>query len=477
MRTKIIATVGPSTDSPETLLTLARRGVRTFRLNFSHGSPEDFAPVVKTLREVESEIAEPLTVLQDLAGPKMRLGDCGFESIEFSKGDCALMGPGCGTENRSGGSGFPLLPFENDDILSTVRPGGTVVLGDGALVLKVRERTGSGRLLLEALTPGLVTPRKGVTFPGLEVDGPALTAKDREDLRAGLALGVDMIAVSYVGRPEDVAAAREAALETGRAVPVIAKLERLRAIERLEGIIAEADAVMVARGDLGIECPLPDLPGLQKRIIRACNRAAKPVIVATQMLLSMVQSRRPTRAETTDVANAVLDGADCLMLSEETAIGRFPTESVFMMGEIATRAESLYFEEKKERRFRYSGDSPAAVLGYGAGLLAERSDAQALVCHSVSGGTARLLSSLRPEQPIYALSPDPAVGRLLNLTWGVRPWEVDEAEPDHLRRAEIFIDRCAALHPGRTAVITAGHPAPGETRADTNLLKLYRKPL
>ena len=470
MRTKIIATVGPATSSRDMLARLAEAGVAVFRLNFSHGDVPFFRRIVDDIRSIERERGEPLTILQDLPGPKIRIGMLPGNTLTVIKGNELILGP----EAREGDS-VPSLPFDNQQLLNDMTPGDRLVLADGGLQFRVRERLPDGRALIEALGNGIVTSRKGLALPGKTVALPALTDKDRKNLAVGLELGVDAVAVSFVQSAEDIRQVKSLLRAAGRALPVVAKLERRNAVENLDAILAETDMVMVARGDLGVECPLPELPALQKRIIRACNAASKPVVVATQMLLSMVNSPVPTRAETTDVANAVLDGADCVMLSEETAMGNYPVETVAYMRQIAAEAES-YLLETRELVEPEAGSGPPEFLAYAACLLAEKTGARAIVAHSMSGASARLLSSCRPSQTIHALTPDAGVLHALNFTWGVRPHFVEEnPEVSHLRRVQRYIAATPDFPVGEDVVITAGEPSPGQPRRGTNLVQIYRK--
>lgn len=470
MRTKIIATVGPATSSREMLARLAETGVTIFRLNFSHGDVPFFRQLVSDIRSIETERGEPLTILQDLPGPKIRIGMLPGNALNVIKGNELILGP----EAREGDA-VPCLPFDNRELLADLTQGDRLVLADGGLQFRVRDKMADGRVLIEALGSGIVTSRKGLALPGKAIALPALTEKDRKDLAVGLELGVDAVAVSFVQTAEDIRQVKSLLRAAGRNLPVVAKLERQNAVENLDAILAETDMVMVARGDLGVECPLPVLPALQKRIIRACNLASKPVIVATQMLLSMVNSPAPTRAETTDVANAVLDGADCVMLSEETAMGNYPAETVAYMRQIATEAETYLLETRRlVEPEAHSG--PPEFLAYAACLLAEKTGARALVAHSLSGASARLLSSCRPSQTIHALTPDTGVLHALNFTWGVRPHFVEEdPEVSHLRRVQRYIATTPEFPVGEDVVITAGEPSPGQPRRGTNLVKIYRK--
>jgi pyruvate kinase len=468
MHTKIIATIGPSCREKYMITRLVKGGVRIFRLNFSHGSAEDFTEIFQGIREVEEETGTNLTILQDLSGPKIRMGDLRQSPLKVVTGDEVYMGPSEFMDDH------PLyIPFDHEKILADLNQGDTVRVSDGGLKFEVVERSG-GMVRLLAADTGIITSRKGVSFPGIRTSIAALTDKDKKDLVDGLKMGIDAVALSFVQGPEDIAEAKDIIEEQGKWVPVVAKLEREVAVKRLEEIIDICDAVMVARGDLGLECPLPSLPTLQKRIISSCNEAATPVIVATQMLLSMVHNPMPTRAETTDVANAVLDGADCLMLSEETAIGQYPLECIGYMREIAEEAEKLFFErgispveprKKGEENF----------LAYAACLMAQKVEARALVVHTDSGFTARLISSCRPEQPIYGLSPNVNMQKYMNFSWGVKSVNIPREPRDHLQRTELFVEKNSGFAPGDKLIITAGHPKAGQERSLTNLLKVYRK--
>lgn len=469
MKTKIIATIGPASNSPEKLRELVNAGVSVFRLNFSHGDSSQFTGIIDSIRALEVELKKPITIMQDLSGPKIRIGELDAP-IEFQPGDTALLGPECPPR----GVEMPFIPFDNEGVLNSLEEGDRVVLADGSLQLTVLEKWTDSVFALEAQSSGIVTSRKGLALPGKSVKVPALTAKDKKDLVDGLELGVDAVALSYVQTPEDILEAKEIIRKQGKNIPVVAKLERQNAVDRLEDILKVVDIVMVARGDLGIECPLPELPGIQKRIIQACNRAGKPVIVATQMLLSMVHSPSPTRAETTDVANAVLDGADCVMLSEETAMGEYPVETVRFMNWITSEAEKILAQDN--RRFNRPDDEEASeFLSYSACLLAEKTGSVALVAHSMSGTAGRALSARRPRQPIYVITPVENAVRPLNFSWGVVPVKVDTYPNGHLERVETFIHSCKDFAKGDYMVITAGQPYPGEESQGTNLVKIYKK--
>lgn len=472
MKTKIVATLGPASNKKPVIRKLAQAGVRIFRLNFSHGDASMFVDVIHAIRDVEKELGIPLTIMQDLSGPKIRLGVLQEPSITVTKGMHLLLGP-----SSRYSAELPYLPFDHALILDSLVPGDRLVLADGGLQFHVTRRREDGNVELEASNNGMVTSRKGLALPGKTTRVPALTEKDRKDLAAGLILGVDAVAISYVQTAQDVRDAKNIILAAGKNIPVVVKLERQNAVDHLEEILRETDIVMVARGDLGVECPLPMLPALQKRIIRACNQACKPVIVATQMLLSMVNSPAPTRAETTDVANAVLDGADCVMLSEETAMGNFPVETVAYMREITDQAEKLLLERHQLSAPAAEGDIPA-FLAYSACLLGQKTHADAIVAHSMSGSSARQISACRPAQPIYALTPEPESVKALNFAWGVNPVLVEnpQEEPSHMRRAEHFIDNNPEFRTDARFIITAGQSTYHNTPArGTNLVKVYWK--
>ncbi|MCL1984996.1 MAG: pyruvate kinase [Betaproteobacteria bacterium] len=470
MRTKIVATIGPASNNKAMLKKLITAGVRIFRLNFSHGDASLFVDIIRFIRELEAELQIPVTIMQDLSGPKIRLGNLSVASIEIAKNDMLLLGP-----SDAATSELPYLPFDHPEILESLVRGDRMVLADGGLQFTVNERRNDGLVLLQASNNGIVTSRKGLALPGKATKIAALTAKDKKDLADGLILGVDAVAISYVQTPDDVREAKNIIMAAGKNIPVVVKLERQGAVDRLDEILRETDVVMVARGDLGIECPMPELPTLQKRIIRVCNAACKPVIVATQMLLSMVNNPMPTRAETTDVANAVLDGADCVMLSEETAMGNYPVETVHFMRQIALKAEELLLEQHHLQE-PPEDKGIEEYLAYSACLLAKKTNAKAIVSHSMSGASARLVSARRPPQIIYGLTPEAEVVKHLNFSWGVQPVFVsDIKESSHVVRVEHFIDQEPQFKTDDTVIITAGQPKPSDQRRGTNLVKIYRK--
>ncbi|WP_316896939.1 pyruvate kinase [Pseudodesulfovibrio indicus] len=469
---KIIATLGPGTETYEAVKELVASGAKIFRLNFSHGGRDFFSKMVEIIRKLESETGLTLTVLQDLSGPKIRTCDVGLGAIEVSKGTEVLLG----TSDKAEAATEPFICLDIPEMYHGVKVGDPVALSDGMIRFNVVAIEDEHLIRLQATNSGMCPPRKGITFPGTVTPLAPLTEKDKADLAIGLELGVDVVAMSFVQKPEDIRNLRTEMAKHGTQLPIVAKLERTAALACLEEILEEADGIMVARGDLGLELDLAELPVAQKRIIKACNKAGKPVIVATQMLLSMVNSPMATRAETTDVANAILDGADCVMLSEETAIGRYPGETVRFMRKIAYETESYLFESGQADLERgVAKEHPSTFLAYAAAMLAGKTNAKAIVCHSTSGATSRLLSSCRPKQSVYALSSNHTVRHFTNLSWGVIPAIPLDVLHDHQERAEVFVRQSPAFAEGDIVIITAGQPERGRSATQTNVVKLYEK--
>jgi pyruvate kinase len=474
MRTKIIATLGPASNNYETMKAMVAHGVRIFRLNFSHADAAYFAPTVKRIRELENEFGFPLTALGDLCGPKTRIGEIKGSPVQIEKGNFVSLA----LPDLAGTVGDNLfIPLDFPELLKGLTVDMPVSLSDGMLRFKVTRIIKPDQAYeMEAQNAGLLTSNKGIAFPGKHHPIPALTEKDKKDLHEGLDIGLDAVAISFVQTRKDIEDTRAEIARHGVWVPIVAKIERQNAVDDIEGILAVADAAMIARGDLGLECPMARVPIIQKRLIRACRHAQKAAIVATQMLLSMVKNPVPTRAEATDVANAMLDGADCVMLSEETAVGSYPVEAVKFIEETAADAEAYFLERvqgpyapKKEEH------NPVKYLSYAACLLADNMEAKAIACHSTSGATARLLSSRRPGNPIYALTPDTRVQRALNFFWNVNPRPTDESLPEHIDRLETWAAKNPDLEAGDTVIMTSGEKVPGCQEIHTNQVKIYYK--
>ncbi len=410
-RTKIVCTLGPASNDPAMIRGLAEAGMRVARINCSHGSPEEHAEGVRAVRAVAQDTGIPLAVLYDLSGPKIRTGDMA-EPVMLETGKPFTL------TARTPAPGEVPLGFT--ELPRYVTPGQRILLDDGSLEAEVVSVTDTD-IVACAKNSGPLGSHKGINLPGASLPIPAVTDKDIDDLRLGLRVGVDWIAMSFVRTPEDIAPVKAVMDEEGIARPIIAKIEKHEAIANLDAIIDVYDAVMVARGDLGVEVSLERIPLLQKEIIRKANAAGKPVITATQMLDSMIRNPRPTRAEVTDIANAILDGTDAVMLSGETAAGKYPLEAVRTMALVADNAETLLPADevpidKAPRSFHPTGALAAAAVD-----IAARLNAAAIVAATVHGHTATLVSKSRPHRPIIAVTSDPATFTQLPLLWGVTP--------------------------------------------------------
>ena len=448
---KIVATVGPASAAPEKLRELFFAGVDTFRLNFSHGSQDDHARVHASIRELERETGRPIGILQDLQGPKIRIGTVAGGRLELVPGETIRFVLEGGDGEKTG------IPLPHPEIFAAVGPGQDLLIDDGRVRVRV---TGleTNAMTASVITGGLISNRKGVNLPGTLLDLSPLTPKDRADLAFGLELGVDWVALSFVQKPSDVIEAR--GLIDGRA-GVMTKVEKPQALERIDDIIRLSDAIMVARGDLGVEIPHEDVPGRQKELIRACRLAVKPVIVATQMLDSMVNAPAPTRAEASDVATAIYDGADAVMLSAESASGRYPVEAVAMMDRIIRSVEQhkLYHSIIAASE-PTAEETPPHAVATATATLAEAVHARVIVTYTTSGTTAARVARKRPPVPILALTPNLATSRQLCLLWGAHSVHTDDvdsyeemtAKACHYAQEEGFAERADLI------VTTAGIP-------------------
>jgi len=466
MRTKIVATVGPASRSVARLRELIEAGVDVFRLNFSHGTHAEHETALRRVRRLARSLRANVCVLQDLQGPKIRTGRLkggGPVVLESGRRVTITTRPVVG-DAECFATTYRGLPRD-------VRRGDRILLDDGLLALRVTSVTDDS-VRCKVVVGGPLAEHKGINLPGVLVSAPALTAKDRRDLRLGLQLGVDAVALSFVRRAADVKAARRIVRRHRLDTPIIAKIEQPEAVRELDAILDAADGVMVARGDLGVEMPPEEVPVLQKQIIREANRRGKPVITATQMLESMVRHPRPTRAEASDVANAIFDGTDAAMLSAETAVGRYPVESVQMMTRIAEAAERVFHPQRAEAGEGKRLSIPAAVADAAVGA-AEDVGAAALVVFTISGTTARLLAQRRPGCAIHAFSPVPEACRRLAMVWGVEahPVPMADATDALVADAERALLRLKAVRKGDAIVLVAGStPLPGAT----NVVKVLR---
>ncbi|MEB3361128.1 MAG: pyruvate kinase [Synechococcaceae cyanobacterium] len=417
-RTKIVATIGPATESPDVLRRLIKAGATTFRLNFSHGNHEDHAARIATIRQVAHELGVHIGILQDLQGPKIRLGRFEAGPIKLSSGDRFTLTSRVVTCNQQ------IAMVTYDHLAQEVMPGSRILLDDGRVEMLVeRVDKDSEDLHCSVSVGGVLSNNKGVNFPDVQLSIRALTAKDREDLSFGLQQGVDWVALSFVRNPSDLLEIRELIRAHGYNTPVVAKIEKFEAIDSIDAILPLCDGVMVARGDLGVEMPAEEVPLLQKDLIRKANSLGIPVITATQMLDSMVSCPRPTRAEVSDVANAILDGTDAVMLSNESAVGDYPVEAVSTMATIARRIERDY--PRRVLDSHMATTIPNAIC-QAVSNIARQLNAAAILPLTKTGSTARNVSKFRPSTPILAITSDVRVARQLELVWGVNPLLVQE---------------------------------------------------
>ncbi|MBM3597987.1 MAG: pyruvate kinase [Alphaproteobacteria bacterium] len=462
---KIVATLGPASSSAERIRSLFEAGADVFRLNFSHGTHDDHRARYDAIRALEQVRGRPIGVLLDLQGPKLRIGTFANNPINLAAGDTFRFD----MDDKPGGQTRVRLP--HIEIFQALETGSELLLDDGRIRLNV-ERCGSDFAETKVVTGGKLSDRKGVNVPNATLPLSPMTDKDRQDLKFGLDLGVDWVALSFVQRPDDIAEARR--LIAGRAY-IMAKLEKPAAMQHLDEIIEMVDGIMVARGDLGVEMPPEDVPGLQKRIVRACRREGKPVVVATQMLDSMVHAPAPTRAEASDVATAVYDGADAVMLSAETASGDYPVESVEMMDRIVARVE----HDQLYRTIMDAAHSPpeptaADAITAAASQVAHTISAAAIVTYTTSGSTTLRAARERPQAPILCLTSKLETARRLALTWGVHPVHTEDVAnfSDMVAKACQIAKDVGIARDGDKLVITAG--VPFGTPGATNVLRIAR---
>ena len=458
-RTKIVATIGPASSDPETLVRMVDAGMDVARLNFSHGTAEQHAATARRIREAAGRAGRPVAILQDLPGPKMRIGALVDDIAELKPGDCVTFL--CGEDGLGDAS---RMTVARPELVAALSAGDVMYLADGSVRLRVRAvREGACEIDADVEIGGAVASRQGLNVPGPLDQLAAVPAEDLKHLAAGERIGVDLVALSFVRRVEDITLVRE-----HTRLPLIAKIEKPQAVDAAEDIIRAADCVMVARGDLGIELPIERVPIVQKNLLALAGKLARPSITATQMLDSMVASSRPTRAEVADVANAILDGTDAVMLSQETAIGHYPVQTIEMMAAIAEATElaAPYARWNEERVHRGMRD-PSYTVAYAVCMAARELELDALVIPTLSGRSARLVSAHRPTAPIFALSPGRETVRRCGLMWGVRA--------AHIRRHEVteelIRDACRRVvelgwcTPGQRVAVTAGLPSgvPGST--------------
>jgi len=462
---KIVATLGPASSTPDRIRALVEAGADVFRLNFSHGSHDDHLARIHAVRALEQQTGRPIGLLADLQGPKLRIGAFRDGAVDLIAGQNFRLDME-GTPGDASGVSLP-----HPEVLSSLKPDTDLLLDDGKIRLRVKD-VHSGWAMTEVMVGGRLSDRKGVNLPDTVVPLSALTPKDRADLAFALAHGVDWIALSFVQRPDDLREAR--GLIQGRAA-LLAKIEKPSAIDSLDEIVELSDALMVARGDLGVELPLQTVPGLQKRIVRAARRAGKPVVVATQMLESMIKAPVPTRAEVSDVATAVYDGADAIMLSAESASGDYPIESVRTMDQIARQVErDPLYRGIMDAEHNNPESTASDAITAAARQVAETINAAAIVTYTMSGSTALRAARERPRAPILCLTPLVETARRLTLAWGVNTVVAPDAInfADMIAKATALARASDLAKPGDSLVVTAGVPfgSPG----NTNVLRIAR---
>ena len=455
-KTKIICTLGPSTDKDGVLRELVANGMNVARFNFSHGSYEEHKGRLDMLKAVRAELNKPVAALLDTKGPEIRLKEFknGVEMLEAGQTYTLTTREIVG-DDQIGFINYNGLPAD-------VEAGNTILIDDGLIELKVQEVVNGTDIVCTVVNGGELGMRKGVNVPNVKIKLPALTEKDKADIRFGIEQGFDFIAASFVRTADAVREIRAMLNEAGSSIQIIAKIENAEGIENLDDIIEASDGIMVARGDMGVEIPAEQVPHIQKTIIRKCNLACKPVITATQMLDSMIRNPRPTRAEVTDVANAVYDGTDAVMLSGETAQGKYPVEALQMMVHIIEQTEKhLDYDSMLEKEHGHLRGGVSSAIGYSSVLAAANLNAKCIITPSVSGATSRVVSNLRPRQEILGVTPNERTLRRMSIYWGVRPLkslEVDTTE-DICENAIELAQVKQYVEPGDVVVITAGIPS------------------
>jgi pyruvate kinase len=470
-RAKIVATLGPALDDPERLRAALAAGIDVVRLNFSHGSRQEHADRLEMVREISEQLGRNVGSLGDLQGPKIRLGVLPEEGLALTDGGQVVLHSGHETlESYEDEQGVPQLPVVYEGLADDVEPGAIVLVDDGLLRLVVSHVEGD-RVSARVVAGGTASSRKGVNLPGVQVSANSLTDKDRADVRTMVELEVDWIALSFVRRPEDVEEVRALVRELGGRQPIVAKLERPEAVDNLEAIVAASDAVMVARGDLGVEVGPERVPAIQKEMIDLANRESKPVITATEMLDSMIRSPRPTRAEASDVANAIFDGTDAVMLSGETAAGRYPVEAVRTMARVIEVAEAS--GERVHAIPPVTANKLPNIVAKAAVQIAEDVGAVAIAVFSFSGASVQLVSKFRPLHPIVGLTTGPGALRRLALMWGTDGATVPER--DHSRDLILSAEEICLEHGfgqrGDALVIVSGVPG---GHGGTNRVMVHR---
>jgi len=467
-RTKIVCTIGPATGSAAVIEQLIKAGMNVARFNLSHGTYREHARHIQTVRKLSHRLAIPVAILIDLPGPKYRTGELKYGQARLKKGAQIIL------TTRQVKGDDEVIPINLPTLPQDIKVGNTVLLDDGAMQLKVLERQGT-EVRCKVIVGGILTEGRGLVVPGMRTFAPFITDTLRECIVFAIRQQPDYLALSFVSNAKDVTSVRAILRENDADIPIIAKIERGGAVNKFDSILATSESIMVARGDLGVDIPLEKVPLVQKEIIRKCNQAGKPVITATQMLESMVNAPRPTRAEVTDVANAIFDGTDAIMLSAETSIGKHPVQAVRMMAKIAREVEGkLPYEQMLAERGRWLEQKTDELISYSACHTAHSLGAAALVAFTESGSTAGRVSKYRPRMPILAITPDAVVVGRLMLRWGVYPFQIAKASSvDELFTTATKLSKELGLaKPGDLVVITGGIPI--GVAGSTNLLKVEK---
>ncbi|MBC7349925.1 MAG: pyruvate kinase [Candidatus Aminicenantes bacterium] len=452
IKAKIIVTIGPKSQQPEIIESLIRAGADVFRLNFSYGTYKEHQENIKNIRKLSKKVGKDVSILQDLQGPKIRLGEIAGNSVRLNKGQKFVIKAEKVNGNERQAS------ITSPEIIEDIKPGELIFINDGLIKLKVKKST-SREIITEVIAGGEITSHQGVNFPQSKLSLRAFTEKDKQDLVFGLENGVDLIGLSFVKSRDDLHHFKEFMRSTGKRVPVVAKIEKWEAVQNLEEIVTEAEALMVARGDLGVELPVEKVPIIQKKIIALARAQGKPVITATQMLNSMIKNPVPTRAEVNDIANAILDGTDAVMLSNETAVGNYPVESVKMMRKIIYETEnSEIFKSLMSQIIEPAEISIPEAISYSIKNTASRVKASLILTATETGRTAAIISKYRPGLPIFALTPRRETLRFLNLTWGVFPFLVKrfKSVDEILRKGPRIAEEAGFLRPSDIYFITCG---------------------
>lgn len=474
-KTKIVCTMGPNTNSKEMMKKLVENGMDVARFNFSHGDHEEQKMRMDLLKEVRKELKVPVAILLDTKGPEIRTGELkDHKKVTLKENQTFVLT----TSEVEGDNERVSITYKG--LPQDVTAGGQILIDDGLICLEVQETTGT-EIVCRVINGGELGEKKGINVPNVSIKLPNLTEKDKSDLLFGIEQGIDFVAASFIRNAEAIYEIKDLLRENGgEGIDVIAKIENAEGVENIDSIIDAADGVMVARGDLGVEIPASDVPHVQKIIIEKCNHKYKPVITATQMLDSMIRNPRPTRAEVSDVANAIYDGTDAVMLSGETAQGKYPVEAVQMMAKIAESSEQfLKFDMYRDTKALLGKQNVSSAVGFAAVTMVERLNASCIVTPTMSGQTARVISNLRPSVPIYGVTPNERTRRKMQLYWGVKPitgYEEDSTE-NIISHAMYMVIREGLVHKGEMVIFTAGDPATNEVSGQgymTNMLQVIQ---